>query len=147
MDATVAGRPYPAGTYTIEPWADRILRDTLGAPRAFDDGEAHPLWGYIAAQNGIGVDIDGLMEPVNAGPQDGTMIASCDVELRRQLRVGVPYDVTGEIVGLERKVGRKTGPFDLFTFFIDLHEPDGAHAVRMTAVFVLPRRETANGTA
>lgn len=140
MGADVVGLRYPVGTYTVEPWADRILRDTLGAPPAIA-GEAHPLWGYLAAQNGIGVDIEGLMEPVGARPQDGTMIASCEVAYHRDVRVGVTYEVTGEIVGLERKVGRKTGPFDLFTFFIDLHEPDRTHAVRMTAVFVLPRRE------
>jgi hypothetical protein len=138
----VAGHRYPAGTYTIAPWADRVLRDTLGAPLAQAD-EAHPLWGYLAAQNGIGIDIEGLMAPVDARPQDGTMIASCEVEFLRDLRVGVTYDVTGEIVGLERKVGRRTGPFDLFTFFIDLSDGD-AHVVRMTAVFVLPRREPAD---
>lgn len=146
MGTAAIGHRYPAGTYRIEPWADRILRDTLGAPRAIDD-EAHPLWGYLAAQNGIGVDIDGLMEPVGASPQDGTMIASCEVAFHRDLRVGVTYDVTGEIAGLEPKVGRKTGPFDLFTFVIDLHEPGGAHAARMTSVFVLPRRETHRAAA
>jgi len=136
----VVGHRYPQGSYTIEPWEDRILRDTLGAPPARGD-EAHPLWGYIAAQSGIGTDIEGILEPVDAKPSEGTMIASCELAVERELRVGVPYTATGEIAGLERKHGRRTGPFDLFTFFIDLTEPDGTHALRMTAVWVLPRRE------
>lgn len=142
----VVGHRYPAGRFTVEPWADRILRDTLGAPAAVA-GEAHPLWGYLGAQMGIGVDVAGLMAPADARPEDGTMLASAAVDYHRDVRVGVPYDVTGEIVGLERKVGRRTGPFDLLSFFIDLHEPDGTHAIRMAAVFVLPRREAADVVA
>lgn len=137
--AAIVGHRYPEGTYTIASWEDRILRDAIGAPLA-DDDEAHPLWGYIAAQGGIGTDVDGILEPTGARPSDGTMIASCEVVYERPLRVGVAYRATGEIVGLERKHGRRTGPFDLFTFRIELIAPDDACAARMTAVWVLPRR-------
>jgi hypothetical protein len=138
--ADVVGTRYPAGTYTIAPWEDRVLRDAIGAPLAAGD-EAHPLWGYIAAQSGIGTDVDGILEPTGARPEEGTMIASCEIAYDEPLRVGVEYRATGEIVGLERKHGRKTGPFDLFTFQIDLTAPSGTRAVRMTAVWVLPRRD------
>jgi hypothetical protein len=139
--ADVVGHRYPEGTYTIEPWADRILRDTLGAPLARAD-EAHPLWGYIAPQSGLGTDIDGILAPVEAKPEEGTMIASSELEFVRDLRVGVTYTASGEISGFERKHGRKTGPFDLFTFFIDLMDPEGVHVLRSTSVWVLPRRES-----
>lgn len=138
--AAIVGHRYPEGTYTIAPWEDRILRDAIGAPLAADD-EAHPLWGYIAAQSGVGTDIDGILEPTGARPSDGTMIASCEIVYERPLRVGVTYRATGEIVGLERKHGRRTGPFDLFTFRIELIAPDDACAARMTAVWVLPRSD------
>jgi len=136
--ASIVGHRYPAGTYTIAPWEDRVLRDAIGASLAADD-EAHPLWGYIAAQSGIGTDIDGILAPTGAKPQDGTMIASCEVVYDQPLRVGVTYRASGEIVGLERKHGRRTGPFDLFTFRIELTAPDAERVARMTAVWVLPR--------
>lgn len=136
----VIGHRYPEGTYTIAPWEDRVLRDAIGAPPARGD-EAHPIWGYIAAQGGIGTDIAGIVAPVDASPEDGTMIASVDVEYAQPLRVGVEYRASGEIVAIERKHGRRTGPFDLFTFRIDLTAPSGERAVRMTAVWVLPRRD------
>jgi hypothetical protein len=139
----VIGHRYPAGTYTIEPWEDRVLRDSVGAPPARGD-EAHPIWGYIAAQSGIGVDVEGILEPVQARTADGTMIVSAVIDYAKDLRVGVTYTAEGEIVGLERKRGRRTGPFDLFTFRIALSEPEGAHAATLTAAWILPRKEAAD---
>lgn len=134
------GVRFPAGRYEIEPWEDQILRQLLEAPPRSGD-LAHPLWGYVAAQNGIGTDVKGLLEPVQASTSEGTMIASCEVDYHHDLRVGVPYSTKGRVLGLERKRGRKLGPFDLYTFEIELVEPEGATAVTMTARWVLPRRE------
>jgi hypothetical protein len=72
--------------------------------------------------------------------EEGPMVASCDIEYLEPLRFDVEYEVTGHVIGMERKVGRKTGPFDLFTFEMSL-AADGRTATRITFVWVLPRRE------
>jgi hypothetical protein len=69
------------------------------------------------------------------------MLASTDIELRRPLRVGESYRVTGGVVGFESKQGRRTGPFDLLSFELKLFGEDADEpASIVTNVFVLPRR-------
>lgn len=126
------------GAYTIQRHEDVLLRDLLDAPPS-DGPAAHPLWGMLAALRGLGDDIDGILAVADARVDEGPVIASCELEYERPLEVGVHYDVTGRVTGLERKHGRRTGPFDLYTFVIELATADGRPASRLTQVWVLPR--------
>jgi hypothetical protein len=138
LDA-LAGTALTEGTYRIDDWADMLLRDNLDVAES-GDGAVHPLWGYIATQCGIGVGVGELLEMAGSSAADGPMLASVDMVTHVEPRIGVEYRVTGEIVGLVHKEGRKTGPFDLLTFVERLHDADGTVVVECTNVFVLPRR-------
>jgi hypothetical protein len=135
------GAPIPAGTYTIEQWAQMLLCDVLGAPDP-GDGRAHPLFAYIAPQCGMGIGVEGIFALAEADAADGPLVASCDLEILGELRVGETYQVSGEVVDVVRKEGRKTGPFDLFTFRLDLADADGEVVVHSTNVWVFPRRSS-----
>jgi hypothetical protein len=104
------------------------------------DGTAHPLLSFIAMQGAMGVSVDELLAMAGAVVADGPMVGSYELAQTAPLRVGQEYVVGGEIVGLERKVGRKTGPFDIFTFRLAIgldSEPPLASSLN---VWVLPRR-------
>jgi hypothetical protein len=103
----------------------------------------HPLWGYIAAQTGIGASIEDLCAMADFSVSDGPMMGSIELEFSAQPQPGTEYAVTGEVVDLERKHGR-SGPFDLLTYRERLTGPDGEVVVVATNTFVLPRRD---GTA
>lgn len=140
----VAGTVLPEGRYTIEDWADMLLCDNLDTAEA-PDGGAHPLFGYIATQCGIGIGITELCALADFDVADGPMLASVDLTLHEQPRVGVEYRVTGEIEDIVRKQGRKAGTFDLMTFVERLHGPDDAVVAECRNVFVLPRRSVDAG--
>jgi hypothetical protein len=132
------GTAMPSGTETIRAWEDGVLRSIIGAPAS--TGEPHPLWALTGAIRGLGTDIDGILGFADATAADGPMVASCDIEYLQPLRYDVEYQVHGKVLGLERKVGRKTGPFDLYTFELSLNA-GGAVATRITFVWVVPRRD------
>lgn len=135
----VAGTSFAEGSYTIQPHEDVLLRDVIDAPPS-DGRLAHPLWGMLAALRGLGSDVDGILALAGATVEEGPMIASCDIDYPQPLEIGVGYRVTGHVAALERKHGRRTGPFDLYTFVIELATADGKLATRLTQVWVLPRK-------
>lgn len=107
-------------------------------------GGLHPLWGYIAAQVGIGTGIEQLCALAGFSVDDGPMMGSIELEFRVQPEPGTEYRVTGEVVDIERKHGR-SGVFDLLTYRERLIGPDGEAAVVITNTFILPRRDEAIG--
>jgi hypothetical protein len=135
----LAGRPLREGSYRIADWANFLLSDNVGM--AVDrDGEANPMFGYVATQCGIGTGVGELFEIAEMDPADGPMLGSVDLVFHQQPRVGVEYGVTGEIIDLVSKEGRKTGRFDLLRFRERLIDPDGTTVAECTNVFVLPRK-------
>jgi hypothetical protein len=106
--SAIAGAALPAGTITIRHWEDDVLRGmvhaTLDEPR-----QPHPLWALSGAMRGLGTDVDGILALAGATAQEGPMVASCEIEYLQPLRFDVEYAVMGRVVGLERKVGRRTG--------------------------------------
>jgi hypothetical protein len=133
------GTELQAGSFTISDEENSELVRVLGGP-GLEDGAAHPTWAYIATQRGIGVSVAGLCELAGFDVNDGPMLGSTELEYLAPLRTGVEYRVTGEIVGIERKQGRKAGVFDILTFRERLLEPDGGQAAVATNTFILPRR-------
>jgi hypothetical protein len=138
MTSTPVGTTFPSGEVLIHPWQDAILRSAICAPPR-DGGEPHPLWALSGALRGLGTDVDGILALVGARTEEGPMVASCVLDYVRPFEFGVTYEVTGRIVGFERKVGRRTGPFDLFTFELEMGVA-GETVSRVTFVWVLPRR-------
>jgi acyl dehydratase len=132
------GTPLPAGTFTITEEEQARLVAALGSPA---DVDAHPVWAYIATQRGIGISVADLCALADFDVNDGPMLGSVEMTYAQPLRVGVQYRVTGEVVGIVRKQGRKTGTFDVMTYRERLVGPDGEEVATSTNTFILPRRE------
>jgi hypothetical protein len=132
------GTKLPEGSFTITESEQRRLADSLGSP---SDGGAHPVWAYIATQRGIGISVADLCALADFDVNDGPMLGSVEMTYARPLEVGVEYRVTGEVVAIERKHGRKAGTFDVMTFRERLIGPDGDEVATSTNTFILPRRQ------
>lgn len=136
--AELVGRPLPAGTFAITEADQAELLSVIGG-EAPPDGEAHPLWAYVAPQRGIGIGIAELCALADYDVDDGPMLGSVHLECHAPLRIDVRYDVEGEVISLVRKAGR-SGIFDLLTYRERLVGPAGPVA-QATNTFVLPRRD------
>ena len=135
----LVGKPFPGGSYTIEPYRHWLFSDASGAPPT-DEGVAHTMEVYYGALAGMGLSVDELFALVGASADDGPMFGEATMEVERPLEVGATYTVTGGIVGVTRKEGRKAGVFDIVTFRLELADADGAVAAVSTNSFIFPRR-------
>ncbi|WP_323039096.1 hypothetical protein [Gemmobacter sp.] len=135
----VAGHSLDGTEFTITA-ADNhevcISSGTTPAP----DGAAHPIFALIATQRGMGLSVGDLLALCDFDVNDGPMMAGCDVDLVRPMRVGETYAVRGQIVSLERKASKRLGVMDLLTHELRLHAADGSLVVRTTNRWVLPRK-------
>ena len=136
--ASVVGRPFPGGSYTVEPYVDWLVRDVVLADR--DEDVAHPLFGFIGTLLGKGMSLDELFAICGATAADGPMFGEHETELLRPIRVGETYSVSGEFVSAVRKQGRTAGTFDVVGFELTLTDSDGEPAVKVFNSFVFPRR-------
>lgn len=144
------GRAFPGGTYTVHPWRAWLLADTvLAEPPSLRTGTgdgggqvAHPLFAWMAATGAMGITWDELFSWFGATAADGPVFGEHETTLHRQLRVGGTYRVSGGIVSAQRKVGRRTGAFDVVGYSMDLHdESDGVHVATCWNSIVFPRRD------
>jgi hypothetical protein len=140
------GRAFPGGTYTVSPWRAWLLADTVLAepPSLRTDAEqvAHPLFAWMAATGAMGITWDELFSWFGATAADGPVFGEHETTLHRPMRVGASYRVTGGIVSAQRKVGRRTGTFDVVGYSMDLHDTaDDAHVATCWNSIVFPRRD------
>ena len=137
---TVVGRPFPGGTYTIEPYRHWLFTDaSLAEPTR--EGTAHPMEVYYGALAGMGLTLDELFALVGARADDGPMFGEAEIEIVTPLEVGATYTVTGSIVDVTRKEGRKAGVFDIVAFRLELTDAADALAAVSTNSFIFPRRD------
>lgn len=147
------GRAFPGGEYTVHPWRAWLLADTVLAPTpslladgdADEEQVAHPLFAWMAATGAMGITWDELFAWFGAAASDGPVFGEHETTLHRPMRVGATYRVTGGIVSAERKVGRRTGVFDVVGYSMDLHrtdqDEDGEHVATCWNSIVFPRRD------
>ncbi|WP_053227268.1 hypothetical protein [Solirubrobacter soli] len=128
----------PAGSFTITAADQEQLVAALGTGAW---PEPHPIWAYIATQRGIGISVAELCALADFDVNEGPMLGSVELAFSAPLELDVSYTVTGEVVGLERKHGRKAGTFDVLTFRERLVAPNGAEVASTTNTFILPRRD------
>lgn len=129
-------------TYVIDAGQNAALYRSTGVEPAVD-GTAHPIYYYIATQIAMGQSVAGLCAICEFDVEDGPMMGSSSVRFSSPLRVGTPYSVTGEIMGLDRKRSRKLGVMDVLTYRLRLHDESGVQALETENVWVLPRKELA----
>jgi len=132
------GRELPAGSFTIDAVENADLATVLEAPPP-GGNEAHPLWAYIATQRGIDISVEELCALADFDVADGPMLGSTELTYGGPLKVGVDYEVKGEILDIVRKEGQ-SGTFDILTFRERLLDAEGAEAAAATNTFILPRR-------
>jgi len=140
--AALAGRPLPGGRYRIEDAQNRAFCEAVGAT-ADPQGLAHPLYYYIATQAAMGVSVDELLAMCEFDVNDGPMMVGSDASFTRELKVGIDYAVSGEIVSLVRKPSRAFGTADTLTFRLTLTDPQDGECVVATSSWILPRRNLA----
>ena len=128
--------------YVITQEQNAALCRSTGVEPA-EDGTAHPIYYYIATQVAMGKTVAGVCATCAFDVEDGPMMGSSGVTFTAPLRVGVPYRVTGEILGLVRKRSRKFGVMDVLDYRLRLHDESGSAVLETTNVWVLPRKELA----
>jgi hypothetical protein len=107
------------------------------------DGQAHPIYFFIATQVGMGQTVAGLCAVCGFDVEQGPMMATSKVTFQRPLKTEQPYLVTGEIKSLTRKPSRAFGVMDLLNYELSLSLPDGTPVLTTLNSWALPRRELA----
>jgi acyl dehydratase len=111
--------------------ASELFSSDAGAP-------AHPVFAHLANQCGMGWTFDQFLDAIDASAADGVVIGGGVLDFNRPIVVGVGYTVRSRIIGVERKHGRRLGPFEAITLALDL--VDGSDVVvTMTETYIVPR--------
>jgi hypothetical protein len=125
-------------TVRISAEENRALCATMGV-EPDPAGKAHPSYFYIATQVGMGVSVAQLCAACAFDVRDGPMMATTGARFHQPIMTEQAYRVSGEIVSLERKQGRKLGVMDLLEYRLRLETPDGECVVETRNIWVLPR--------
>lgn len=136
----IVGWRFPGGTKTIEHWENYLLTDVMLSDQ-LPDGMCHPAFCFSAPMGGMGITMAEFFDVCHAESAEAVRAGEYVYEIHRPLREYVEYDVRGEILGVERKRGRRAGLFDNVTFQLQLVEPDGEPAVTVTNSWIFLRSE------
>jgi hypothetical protein len=134
----LVGHRFPGGEHLLQSheawlWADAV--------RATPDHElAHPGLAYMVGLHGGGASIADIMDLLDADRDSGVLFGELEVEFAQPLRPDRTYTVTGEILDVERKHGRRAGVFDRVRFVHVVSEAaTGAPVAKVTHVWIFPR--------
>lgn len=132
------GHRFPGGTYTLPEWLCWLWSDTAELPA--DERSAHPALAYFVAMQGTGVSIQDIFDLMDATAESGVMFGECELTWHRPLQPGATYSCEAEIIGVERKEGRRAGVFDKMSFKITMREQEDAEpAAECVNTWVFPR--------
>jgi hypothetical protein len=135
---SLVGTRLPEGSFTIEPEAHRVFTDAVFAgPWPYET--AHPLFLHIVAHCGKGMPLDEFFALIGTELEAGVTFGQGKLEYLQPLRIGATYRVATEIVGVERKHGRRRGPFDVVTTRQDVFDAAGTLAGVSTESYVVPK--------
>lgn len=135
--SSIVGRAFPGGEYTIAPWRAWLLADALGDDPY--DPTPPPVLAWMASVGGKGMTWDELFAWFDATADDGPMFGEHRTTMHAPLSYG-RYRVTGAITSFDRKVGRRTGTFDIVGYEFDLWRVDEKVATCWNSL-VLPRKD------
>jgi hypothetical protein len=138
----LVGQTFPGGTFIPEPYFNWLLCDCLLAPEMINPDSGHPLMLYMATQAGMGISLQDLFTMFLGKSEDGPMLGEWSMQAYGAVKLGVEYSVTGGIVEVQRKTGKKTGVFDIIKFELQMREtadPDELVGVTRSS-FIFPRR-------
>jgi hypothetical protein len=90
--------------------------------------------------HGGGASIAQIMQLLEADEDSGVLFGELGFEFEKPLVPGTTYEVSGRVVSVERKQGRKAGVFDRATFVHELTAAgDAAPSARVNHVWIFPR--------
>ena len=131
--AALVGVRFPGGEYTIAHWENALLTDCTERPPMAAD-LAHPIVLFHVPIHGAGTSISELFALGGGDGRAGSVtLLGYDWEYLRPLRESRPYRIEGGVVSAERtcdEVGNAV--HDDIAFSIELREPEGALAARVT---------------
>ncbi|HAQ23020.1 MAG: hypothetical protein CL467_07440 [Acidimicrobiaceae bacterium] len=134
------GYRFPGGEYLLEPYKNWLTNDVVGA-RNNDNDLAHPMFCYYAALNSMGVSLEELFAIFDATSEDGVMFGEAEIELKRAMKPGSTYVISGQVTAAQRKKSKKLGTFDLVDFELNIHEDDQLVGISRNS-FIFPRELT-----
>jgi hypothetical protein len=137
--AGLAGTRLTEGTFTLSAEDHRRFSEcVLAGPGA--DPTVTALWLVVSNLRGLGIELTDVFALAGCDMvADGPMLGGCEMEIARPLEPGRPYAADGEIIGIARKSGRRSGTFDVMRVRVGLSDEDG-EAAAATMSYVLPRR-------
>jgi len=139
---TLVGHRFPGGVRRIEHWENFLLTDCTGSAQ-LPDGLVHPIALFHVPIQGAGTSIAELFELGGVGDAGAGAVGleSYDWEYFLALRENVDYRVDGAIVSAEPRTTSTGRPYDHLAFSIELREPDGDLAARITNTWRFYRSE------
>lgn len=139
MNSTaIAGTPFPGGEYHLPGYVAWLWADAVMAQPG--EASAHPGIAYMIGLHGGGASIQDIMDLLQTSADAGVQFGEIEFSFNAPVRPEATYHVDGEVLSVERKQGRRTGPFDLATFQHRLRlDPAGPVVVAITHTWVIPR--------
>ena len=134
------GFRFPDGKYTVDPELHEMYLKAVDAVPS-PAGNAHPLFGFLAAHCGMGYTFPQFMELIEAPLDAGALFGQEDLQLHRPLRIGETVTVKASIVQARSTTGAQTGRFDLVTCGIELTDDSGAIVCTSLETYVVPRAQ------
>jgi acyl dehydratase len=136
----LVGRKLPGGTYTLPEYLTWLWHDTCLLPQ--DPDVAHPSLGYFIGMQGVGLSIQEMFDMMEATADSGVMFGETELEFFGTIRPGATFEVEAEVVGVERKEGKRAGVFDKFWFTMRCRDQEtGEPVVTCTNTWIFPRKE------
>ncbi len=131
--AALVGVRFPGGEYTIAHWENALLTDCTERPPMSAD-QAHPIVLFHVPIQGAGTSIGELFALGGGDGRAGSVtLLGYDWEYLRPLRERCQYRIEGGIVSAERTHDdHGTAMHDDIAYSIELHEPEGDLAARVT---------------
>ena len=133
------GCTLPGGTFTVEPDKHALFLEAVDAEPS-PSGNAHPMFAFFAAHNGMGFTFPQFMQFLEAPLDVGALFGQEDLQLLRPLRIGETVSVRGSIVEARNTSGAKTGSFDLVTCGLEVVDSAGAVVCTSRETYVIPRK-------
>jgi hypothetical protein len=138
----LAGHKFPRGEYTLQGHVAWLWSDSIMAEPSTE--VMNPTLGHYVALHGAGVSIGEIIELMGGDPATGggSMLGRVEVEFSGALRVGTTYLIESEIVKVDRKRGKRVGPFDRLEFVARVNEKEsGQQVLESTNTWVFIRKE------
>ncbi|PXA84814.1 hypothetical protein DMC47_39350 [Nostoc sp. 3335mG] len=132
--------PIEVGSFRLAS-EDNVMITASSGGKPLPGGMAHPIFGFVAAVGGLGIPIGDLLARHGGSIAAGPLLGRCAIRYEMPLKVGLTYQVSGEVESVVRKRSRRFGETDHFTLRIDVGS-GGQHYSSLTLTIIVPQ-ETA----